>query len=282
GGGRNPKYDPDFWTRHFKAMCTTLAMATDAFKLKPGMVHKILVDDRHQILFGQMAKVASTNLGRIFAIMAGLFNSSDPDDIDPEQVHTIINHRETHLSEFPINDIIYRINTYYKFVFVRDPFERLLSAFIDKFSPPRPGYFEKIAKNIVRIYRKSSFHWKPIAFPEFIEYVSEAGRVIRTDNHWMPFHELSRPCELRYDFVGTIYTMHDDLQHVLRHSGLTGVVKIPEQKAARSLHETDKYLQQYYSQVPKKVLKKLYDVYHYDYELFNLTLPACIQTMLKL
>ena len=68
------------------------------------------------------------------------------------------------------------MKTYFKFFIVRDPFERLISAFKDKFvHNPRfePWYRHEIAPGIIRKYRRNRTETRGIQFEDFVRYLGD-------------------------------------------------------------------------------------------------------------
>ncbi|KAH9488097.1 Carbohydrate sulfotransferase 11 [Bulinus truncatus] len=233
------------------------------------------------IMFCQIAKVASTNLGKIFGVLTGKSNSSNPEDIKSKDVHYALNKQMTHLNEFQQKDVIGKIQTYYKFMFVRDPFERLVSGYRNKFQSPANKYFMRLSKKIVEIYRQNKTQTGSVTFIEFIEHLIDPLKRILVNGHWRPFHELCNPCKVRYDFIGKLSTMEEDLAYILQVNGLTGGVQLPRQYSPFSFHNTHLFLYEFFSQLPKETLRKLYEKYYPDYAIFDLQLPDVIQKMLK-
>lgn len=233
-----------------------------------------------QILYCQIAKVASTNIGKIFAIIAGKTNSSNPQQIRSEDVHYKLNKLQAHLSTLPLPEIIKRVKNYYKFVFVRDPFERLISAYRNKFLRPASNYFAYLNKKLVSKYRTNLTETGGVTFTEFVSYLLDQERKVPMNGHWQPFYELCFPCQITYDYVGKLTRFREDMTQILKETRLTGLVQISNESTVHSFHKTDLYLREFYSQLPKPLLRKLYQMYYPDYAVFNFDLPNVIKTML--
>lgn len=227
-----------------------------------------------------MAKVASTNLGKIFAIMAGKFNGTNPEAIESNDVHGMYNKLQIHLDAFPKDVMLDKLTLYYKFVFVRDPFERLLSGYRNKFLKPSSSYFTYLNKRIVLKYRKNATQTGGVTFPEFVTYLVDKERKVPINWHWQPMYELCRPCETSYDFIGKISTLGEDISYILKVNNLTGLVDVPNQRSSHSFHKTDLYLGQFYSQVPRPLLSLLHEMYYPDYAIFDFQIPNVIQKLL--
>uniref|UniRef100_A0A0B7A5N4 Carbohydrate sulfotransferase n=1 Tax=Arion vulgaris TaxID=1028688 RepID=A0A0B7A5N4_9EUPU len=275
------KFQPNWWTNHTRTICKVLGMNTDQRTIQPDMLAKVLVDDVHKILYCQIAKVASTNLGKIFAIIAGKFNGTNPDDIDSNDIHFKYNKLQLHLDFFPIDEVLNKLETYFKFVFVRDPFERILSGYRNKFLKPSSSYFAYLSNKLVAKYRTNRSQTGGVTFQEFVTYLVDADRKVPMNGHWQPMHEICRPCETNYDFVGKINSLGEDVVHILEVNKLAGIMEVPKQSSSHSFHKTDLYLEQYFSQLPKPLLLSLYKMYYPDYAIFDYEVPNVILNMMK-
>jgi len=172
--------------------------------------------------------------------------------------------------------------TYFTFLFVREPMERLLSAYRDKLLEHR---YYRIDREIVLRYRPQDY--KPsktrynTTFAEFVKYVLDqraAGRVL--DRHWIPQSELCRVCKYRYDFIGHQETLHSDANFIVEK--LKSRIEDDQQRRrvanvtfpADSGHKKSSgLLQQMYATVPAADVQALYQLYAMDYALFGFEHP---------
>ena len=99
------------------------------------------------------------------------------------------------------------MTNYYKFVFIRNPLERLLSAYLNKLSKPLDTSFADDALNILQHYRPSLFKkWKEGQIKEItLDYESYLRWIIDTphhelNEHFAPVSELIQPCRVRFNF----------------------------------------------------------------------------------
>ena len=112
-----------------------------------------------------------------------------------------------------------RLKEYAKFMFVRHPMERLVSAYRDKFvnnnRSQEKWFFSRYGRKIIKRYRanatRESFaKGHDVTFAEFVQYVIDLPRSnhhIMFDNHWRPMHDLCFPCAIQYD--GKIYSKNE-------------------------------------------------------------------------
>ena len=112
------------------------------------------------------------------------------------------------------------------FLFVRNPFSRLLSAFVDKLVAPNPTYWKAFGSNSIRLFRNNDLvHSKTfghdVTFPEFVKYVTKSeAKGTNTDPHLVSIFSRCRPCETRYTYVGTMETFKDDVYFILKKGGM--------------------------------------------------------------
>lgn len=140
------------------------------------------------------------------------------------------------------------------FKFCRNPWDRLVSAYINK----------AVEYNYSRILH-SPCRWesmKPykedLTFQQFLECIA-TGR--SNDVHWRPQWKLCNFCDLTYDFIGHLETVHEDAQAVIDRIGLN--VQYPHSFASK-LH---KKKEEWYANLPMELLIRLKDMYRFDFEL---------------
>ena len=84
-------------------------------------------------------------------VLTGKTNTSDPLSINSTEAHKLDVFKR--LDSYTEEEIRYRLDHYLKFMFVRQPFERALSAYRDKVNPGNKYFQEVYGRKIVRMYR---------------------------------------------------------------------------------------------------------------------------------
>ncbi|CAC5403707.1 unnamed protein product [Mytilus coruscus] len=111
-------------------------------------------------------------------------------------------------------------------LFVRDPYSRLFSGYIDKFLYPNPHYWSVYGGNIISKYRKNASVESmqcgyDVTFAEFVEYVVDTydykPRLL--EDHFSPIHQHCRPCEIDYKIIGKMETFGEDVNYVFHELG---------------------------------------------------------------
>ncbi|NXU89539.1 CHSTE sulfotransferase, partial [Xiphorhynchus elegans] len=227
----------------------------------------LLVSDRYRFLYCYVPKVACSNWKRVLKVLDGALESVD--------VRGKMDHRSglVFLGDMEPEEIAYRLQHYYKFVFVRSPMERLLSAYRNKFGEIKE-YQQKYGLEIVRRYRRGGGRGSAgddVTFAEFLRYLLDED-VERMNEHWMPIYNLCQPCAVRYDFIGSYERLREDAEHVLEHIQAPPSVRFPERQAwYRPV--TDQTLQYYLCNTPRRLIRDLLPKYILDFSLFAYPLP---------
>ena len=231
----------------------------------------MIVDDENKIIYCTIPKVSSTTWKRVLGDLRGL----------DENIKNI--HRTglwPRLSQYTGKQRSERIHTYFKFLFVREPLHRLLSAYKDKFLRKYTLCSKRPLKQIVKAYRPQDY--KPngdyndinITFAEFIQYLSNDTP---RNQHWQQYEKLCHPCVINYDFIGHLETLEEDASLLLKMAGIDDRVTFPP------IHKStgsDQVLE-YYSQVPPRYITRLGELYRRDFEMFGYDYLAPVQPLLN-
>ncbi|XP_068955941.1 carbohydrate sulfotransferase 9 [Petaurus breviceps papuanus] len=240
------------------------------------MVSRIYVEDRHKILYCEVPKAGCSNWKRILMVLNGLASSAY--NITHNAVHYGKHLKK--LDSFDLKGIYTRLNTYTKAVFVRDPMERLVSAFRDKFEHPNSYYHPVFGKAIIKKYRPNACEEKinngsGVKFKEFIHYLLDSHRPVGMDIHWERVNKLCYPCLINYDFVGKFETLEEDANYFLQLIGAPRGLKFPNFKDRHSSDERTNadVVRQYLKDLSSMERQLIYDFYYLDYLMFNYTTP---------
>ena len=224
-------------------------------------------------MFCNIPKVACSNWKRVMTVLSG----DGPTSVDSI---TKINHKNfVFLSDLPPLGIERRLQSYYKFIFVREPLERLVSAYKDKFMRDNDYFRKRWGLKIVKRFRKRSKPQtnkengdKPTLI-EFFNYVIRA-KPAKMDPHWMPFVDACQPCAISYDFIGSFDNLQQDADRVLRNVHAPDNVQFPRRQTYyTTMDNTNSSFDSLISQVPKQILRKVVNKYIKDYELFSIPKP---------
>ena len=105
---------------------------------------------------------------------------------------------------FQPKEIEFRLKNYDKFIFVRNPAERILSAFRNKFEKNYTTslHFQKIyGSKIIRNYRNKKYkgNGSGVKYGEFLSYLIDSSKYEpnKMNEHWAPFNNLCHPCDIK-------------------------------------------------------------------------------------
>merc|ERR1712192_85168 len=189
-----------------------------------------------------------------------------------------------------------------KFIVVRHPFERLVSAYRDKLAgfTRNPSYLT-MRKHVIEKYRKNKKSKSLIpTFRESFDFIlaelekREAGSDrLLIDGHFMPYSSRCKPCSMAYDVIIKFETLEEDSQYLIEQCGLDDRIGVlhenqaptgPEtkqgfknksKKAKKGKEEPKKAITNtktaldFFRDIPTSKIRKLYQHYRHDFEIFG-------------
>ena len=164
----------------------------------------LMVDSKNKVAFCRNAKVGTVTWLRHFA------------QLDPEK-RFAVHHEEEYIHDeiprlFSLQNQLkkkcskeksllhcLRSRNYLLFSFVRHPFDRIVSAYIDKVEIPK--YMFRMLK---KLYGKYDFL-------TFLEHILQSfDGLVKMDIHWTPFYKRCDYCNFVYNVVGRSETFEED------------------------------------------------------------------------
>lgn len=153
----------------------------------------------------------------------------------------------------------------FKFCFVRHPYGRLLSGYLDKVVH-RKGQHQQIEAALGKQEGEN------ISFAEFIDAVVQLP-IIEQDQHWRVQYYQTYQAGIKHDFIGRFENFAEDVRYVAERLGIQAYLG-PEilgtslVKSVGRHHATgaDALVEQYYTPDLKA---KIYEKYRMDFEVFG-------------
>ena len=190
-----------------------------------------------------MCKLASTYLTRFFTLLTKFNNYTyiTPFDIPLKDAPPT---KEKMLVSSGQKAFSYK--EYYKFMFVRDPFTRILSAYVDKLFAPNPTYWHLVSRNEIKRFRsndalRAACH-SDLSFEEYIRAVITSHRPNlqkgKVDCHDESYLTACHPCEVGYNFIAKMETFPTDAYHLYKKLNMDETIKVL-QKQGKELADMD-------------------------------------------
>ncbi|XP_020379577.1 carbohydrate sulfotransferase 11-like [Rhincodon typus] len=246
--------------------------------LNAGDLRHLIVDDQHGLLYCYVPKVACTNWKRVMMVLTGSGKYTDPLTIPASEAHVASNLRT--LDSYGTAEINYRLRNYLKFIFVREPFERLLSAYRNKFTRRyNTAFHKRYGTKIIREHRHNPSpealrHGADVTFQEFVWYLVDpkTRREEPFNEHWETVYSLCHPCLIRYDVVGHYETLLQDARYLLDLVESDHRITFPSSNV--SSRTTDDLTATFFKKISPFYQRKLYKLYKLDFTLFNYSVPS--------
>jgi len=181
---------------------------------------RIIVSERNKFIYCPTPKVANSNWKYLIRKLEGY-----DDYMDLPKAHDYKSSGLRYLSDYSpaeVEHLLFR-SDFYKFVFVRDPYTRVLSCYVDKFQN------RSATKEDYQIWMGQLYDWKyvrdhdvmTLPRPSFRAFIDELLKQdpSRMNEHWMPQAYVCGFGEVPYDFVGRFERLKGDARKVLERLG---------------------------------------------------------------
>ena len=172
---------------------------------------------------------------------------------------------------------------------VRDPFERLVSAYRNKFQNktainytmdtiPDKSFMKRMQNNRKRIIEKYRYNYtRTVEAEDSVSFIEYVRHLIDTppwevNEHWMPYEDLCRPCNVNYDFIGSVDTLERDVTHVMRQI-YANETKYRVVYTGDVLTKTKQTTVRFLKGLSQKYFDQLLAIHKTDFELFGYPVP---------
>ncbi|XP_078515934.1 carbohydrate sulfotransferase 14 [Lissotriton helveticus] len=270
GGDVDHQVLQDIRNRTIQTICGKKNMPHNIWELsisqRRTVLKHILVNEKYQFLYCYVPKIACSNWKKVLKVLDGALENVN--------VNVKMDHKSdlVFLADMKAEEIRYRLKHYFKFMFVREPMERLLSAYRNKFGEIKE-YQMRYGTEIVKRYRKNPGQSRgdDVTFSEFLWYLIDED-VEKMNEHWMPMYNLCQPCAVQYDFIGSYERLNDDANYILEQVKAPPFIKFPERQAWYK-PVTKETLYYFLCNARKGLVKELLPKYILDFTLFAYSLP---------
>ena len=235
----------------------------------------LIVEDKHKLLYCLLPKAGCTNWNRIMIGLSGRFNMSTAMNLSEDYIHKRTN--QNRLANHSPTQLTYKLRSYTKFMFVREPMERLVSAYKDKFVKPNTYYPKAVGKRIIKAHRvnasdESLKRGHDVTFSEFVRFLLTQNKLGNPlDWHWDLQSRVCKPCLVDYDFIGTQETITKDTEELIRIAHIENVFS---EKKVKSKKTTSDIIQETFIGITDHEKRQLIEMYSVDYAMFGYPIPT--------
>uniref|UniRef100_A0A3Q2CFE0 Carbohydrate sulfotransferase n=1 Tax=Cyprinodon variegatus TaxID=28743 RepID=A0A3Q2CFE0_CYPVA len=251
-------------------------------KISDPVNNQFIVDDTQKIIYCFIPKVACSNWKRVMFVLKKGKPYDDPSSISKTSVHEFSKLR--YLTQFNSTERKWRMMNYTKFMFVRDPFVCLISAYRSKFLYKQKNtyLYKNYGKIMIKRYKNQPNPPQTLkeaeelgllpTFNNFIQYLVDPQTERREpfEPHWRQMYRLCHPCLIEYDFIGHQENLQEDAQELLKLLKLENDIKFP---SAYENVTTSNSVMDWFKTVPLEDRRKLFDIYKWDFKLFGYKRP---------
>lgn len=238
----------------------------------------MLVAEQQKLLYCAIPKIGFSHWIKLIIYMNN--NGANFNKLLDASFSTLYNmyHDKYELSPnvYTAEQIQLRLLNYFKFVFVRHPLERLLSAYEDKFGknePHRALYLKLYAPYIASLCRNATSSianqnkGDDITFSHFLCYVARAPSD-KLDIHWTPYVEICDFCNphWNFDFIGKFETLEEEANYLLDK---IGVKELRFPAGYRSKEEQRLRFQRVFATIPSQIVDSAVKRFQSDFSLFG-------------
>ena len=176
-----------------------------------------LLDDKHHLVYCFVPKNACSFWKRVFSILDGKHKGSAVFNLSSVAIHT--SRAFDRLGgDRSFIELYHFLQSSKKIMFVRDPYERLFSGYIDKLFSPCSMTREEV--KVIRLFRENETNTacQPgVSFTEFLQYVTNQ-RSVGVNPHFGRQYPACLPCHVDYDYIGKLETFQQDAEYILKEA----------------------------------------------------------------
>ncbi len=227
----------------------------------------LYVDDRNEVLYCYIPKVACSTFKALLASSASqtpvakIIEAHPGHDLGTFHKKSILSTYDVRpLTAYNVTGRKLRLETYFKFVAVRHPFDRLLSAWRDK---------KEFLKYHTQVNNATDKQLE--RFREFLTQVANGARNV----HWDPMVRSCNPCGIKFNSIVRLETANQDLPLILSKltdpEGKPNSLPTANKMSPYAPEEKLKRLSEFYRGVNQTVIQRLLSLYADDFRLFGYT-----------
>jgi len=243
------------------------------------LYHHLLYDDSKRIIFCYVPKSGCSNWKRMFAVLDGTVQANDTQRPSKDILQQV--KKLQYLSQEERDK---RLKSYFKFVFVRNPLDRIVSGYRNKVDVPIKRaninhWPDRMLYQMLRKYEKDKFYkwamtnftspdYRP-SFEVFVQYLIDT-KLPSVNEHFRPFIELCHPCAIHYNFYGNLNSLPEGAYEILDFLGIPHdfYLNRVEHPSVNTTSLVSHYYDQLTDRMKVSILRKFIDELLVYYRLF--------------
>ncbi|XP_070382433.1 carbohydrate sulfotransferase 11-like isoform X1 [Dermacentor albipictus] len=254
---------------------TTAGALKVIYKTYKHLLYAVNPRNNRSVLYCSIPKVANTSLKTLLLSL----NESHRGKYTDSTMHFYV------YSAMGLPFMLYRndvtvsdLANAFKVMFVRHPFERLVSFFEDKTRRTVPTgkyfYYKYWNDAMVRFRGVENVDTQKdlITFEEFVDLLLSI-HPSKYDLHWQLYSDRCEPCLVPYDFVGTL----EDVPVMYSALGVTNRSQLWVNKGPS---DTRNVALSYFSRLPRSKVVALYGIYAVDFMMFGYSAEEYLNTVI--
>ncbi|XP_011405876.1 PREDICTED: carbohydrate sulfotransferase 14-like [Amphimedon queenslandica] len=250
------------------------------------MLYKHLIyNDKYGIIYCVVPKIGCTKMKLLFVLLEEHYTLEDLLVRNLSVSHKSHLRNVKTLWELSATKREARMRSYYKYMPVRDPLERLVSSYLNKISRRnmRSKFFLNLRQDIIREFRLPSDTNKNASddidsmvptFKEFVQYFIEYRHLM--DNHFQPMLDICQPCLVKYDFYPNFHSLSYDMDYILQVFGIPRDFYFNDVRIGASLMPKPAAqfnYSSYYDQIDENIRAKLIEKLKPDMQFYHQLYP---------
>ncbi|MFC4351810.1 sulfotransferase family 2 domain-containing protein [Fodinicurvata halophila] len=151
-----------------------------------------------------------------------------------------------HFSDFTFWQSLFLSNRLFIFTIVRNPYSRILSAYLNKLADRNMAEFAKYSEQVSR------YDEGQLSFSGFCRYLADGGE--QENPHWMRQSRILSVSD-RIDYIGKVEYLEKDLDNIVRRISTSANLNI--ERKGEQTNATEK-LQAYYDNECRHIVEEIY------------------------